>query len=42
VAVASGDDLVEEIRSLLVERQVAKFVADQERGFRVDLELANQ
>ena len=39
---ARGDDLIEEIRGLLIERQVAKFVNDEQRGLGVGLQLADQ
>ena len=42
VTMARRDDLIEEVRSLLIERQVAQLVADKQSWFGVDLELANQ
>ena len=40
LAVPCGDDLVKEIRGLLIESQVAKLVHDERRGLRIGLELA--
>ena len=42
LAVAGGDDLIEEIRGLLIEGQISKFVADEQRGLGIDLQLADQ
>ena len=42
LAVARGDDLVKEVRGLLIERQVAKLVTDEQGGIGIDLELADQ
>ena len=39
---ASGNDLVEKIGSLLIERQVAKLVHDERRGLGIGFELADQ
>src|SRR5580693_7963186 len=42
MAVAGGDDLIEEVGSLLIERKIAELVDDQQRRFGVNLEFANQ
>src|SRR5215471_9856914 len=42
VRVTGGDDLIKEVRSLLVKGQVAELVNDQSRGLGVDLEFADQ
>src|ERR1700730_15815379 len=42
VAVTRGDDLIEEIGSVLVERQVAKFVADKQSRLGIDFQLTDQ
>ena len=41
-AVASGDDLIEQIGSLLIEGKVAEFVDQQQCGVGVELEFADQ
>src|SRR6185436_13900559 len=42
VAVARGDDLVEKIGTLLIERQIAKLVNDEQSGLSVDPQFADQ
>jgi hypothetical protein len=42
MSVASGYDLVEEIGSLLVESNIAKFVHDDQRWIGIDFEFADQ
>src|SRR5262249_49466756 len=42
VTVARGDDLVKEIRSLLVQGQVTQFIDDQQCWLGIELEFANQ
>jgi hypothetical protein len=42
MAVAGGDDLIEEVGSLLVERKISELIDHQQRGFGIDLEFANQ
>jgi len=42
MTVASGDDLIEEVGSLLIERKIAELVDDQQSRFGVNLEFANQ
>src|SRR5580765_3743923 len=42
LAVAGGDNLIEEVRRLLVEGQISKFVTDQQRGLGIGLELADE
>ena len=39
---ASGDDLIEEIGGLLIERKVTSSSTDEQRGFGIELELADQ
>ena len=42
MAVARRDHLIKEVRSRLIEGQVAEFVANQERGLGVGFQLADQ
>ena len=42
MAVAGGDDLIEEVGRLLVEGKISKLVNDQQNRFGVNLEFANQ
>ena len=42
MTVTGGDDLIKEIRGLLIEGQIAKFVHDEGGGLRIGLELADQ
>src|ERR1039458_307631 len=42
LAMAGGDNLIEEVRRLLVEGQISKFVADEQRGLGIGLELADE
>ena len=42
MTVAGRDDLIEEIRRLLIQSQVTEFVADQQRWFGVVFEFANE
>ena len=39
---AGGDNLIEEVRRLLVEGQISKFVADEQCGLGIGLELADE
>ena len=41
LTVPRGDDLIEEIRSLLIESEVAKLVADEQHWLGVGFQLAN-
>ena len=42
LTMAGGDDLIEEIGGLLIQRKVTKFVHDEQRGFGIQPELADQ
>ena len=42
LAVAGGDDLVEKVRSLLIEGQISQFVTDEQRGLGIDPEFAHE
>ncbi len=42
MAVTRGDDLVEEIGGLLIQGEVAEFVADEQRRLGVDLQLTDE
>ena len=42
LAVAGGDDLVEKVRSLLVERQIPQFITDEQSRLGVDPKFAHQ
>lgn len=42
MAVTGGDDLIEEVGSLLIERKISELVDHQQRRFGVELEFANQ
>ena len=42
MAVAGGDDLIEEVGSVLIERKIPQFVDDQQSRLGIDLEFANQ
>src|ERR1022692_3556821 len=42
LAVADGDNLIEEVRRLLVEGQISKFVTNEESRFGIGLELADE
>ena len=39
---AGGDNLIEEVRRLLVEGQISKFVTDEQCGLGIGLELADE
>src|ERR1035437_2844634 len=42
LAVAGGDDLIEEVRRLLVESQIPELITNQESGFGIRFELAKE
>ena len=42
MAVPSGDDLIEEVGGLLIQRKIAQFVNYEEGGLSVELKFANQ
>jgi len=39
---ARGDDLIEEIRGLLIQRQISQFVANQKRRIGIGLQFAHE